>query len=370
VTIKKLQRFFLRLWCEYRNSGVRGARAIVGEYVRHLPMLWTRFWMRQAGLHGWGRLATRLATWNVPPLYGAVYLADLNPVGYVSPTARLYHPRLRLGRHVFIGDGVVIYQGRPEGRIELHDRVRLYDGVILQTEHGGVIEIGSDTHLHPRCLLSACQGSIRIGSQVQIAANCAFFPYDHGTAPGVPIMDQPLKVKGDIVIGDGVWFGTGVIVLSGVHIGDGAVIGAGAVVVRDVPAGAVVVGVPAKIVRHRSDEHPQQAIRRQTVLVRTADGTIRLCNKGAEQLYGWSPKEVVGQVSHRLLRTVFPMPLERIEAVLQQQGYWEGTLVHTRRDGSQITVASRWEVLGSSDDHSPTVLEVNQDSGSLPVVSH
>jgi PAS domain S-box-containing protein len=345
-----------------------GARAVVAGYIRHLPALWARFWMRQAGFHGWGRFATRLATWTVPPFYGAVSLAELNPVGYISPSATLYHSDLRLGRHVFIGDGVVVYQGGAGGCIELHDRVRLHLGTIFQTEGGGVIEIGADTHLHPRCVLSACQGSIRIGAQVQIAANCAFFPYDHGTAPDVPIMKQSLKVRGDIFVEDGAWLGTGVTVLSGVRIGKGAVIGAGAVVVHDVPAGAVAVGVPAKVVKHRTDLH-QQASPRQTVIVRAADGTIRFCNKGAEQLYGWSPKEVVGQRSHRLLRTVFPMPLEQIEAVLQQHGYWEGTLVHTRRDGSQITVASRWEVLGSSEGQSATVLEVNEDLDSMASLS-
>jgi PAS domain S-box-containing protein len=173
-------------------------------------------------------------------------------------------------------------------------------------------------------------------------------------------MKQPLKIRGDIIVEEGAWVGAGAIVLSGVRIGQGAVIGAGAVVLHDVPAGAVAVGVPARVVKYRTNLQ-QQAGPRQTVLVRAADGTIRFCNKDAERLYGWSPKEVVGQTSHRLLRTVFPMPLEQIEAVLQQHGYWEGTLIHTRRDGSQITVASRWEVLGSSEDQSVTVLEVNED---------
>ena len=60
--------------------------------------------------------------------------------------------------------------------------------------------------------------------------------------------------KGDIVIDDDVWIGYGAMIMSGVHVGQGAVIAAGAVVTKDVPAYAVVGGVPAKIIKYRFDE--------------------------------------------------------------------------------------------------------------------
>ena len=60
--------------------------------------------------------------------------------------------------------------------------------------------------------------------------------------------------KGNVVLGNDVWVGAKVIILSGVTIGDGAVIGAGSVVVKDVPSYAVVVGNPAKVVKYRFDE--------------------------------------------------------------------------------------------------------------------
>jgi acetyltransferase-like isoleucine patch superfamily enzyme len=86
-----------------------------------------------------------------------------------------------------------------------------------------------------------------------MAPNCSFYPYDHGTAPGIPMMNQPLTTKGGIFVGDDVWFGVGVTVLDGVHIGNGAVIGAGSVVTHDIPEGAIAAGVPARVIRMRRD---------------------------------------------------------------------------------------------------------------------
>ncbi|NUQ39504.1 MAG: hypothetical protein HUU23_17315 [Caldilineales bacterium] len=65
---------------------------------------------------------------------------------------------------------------------------------------------------------------------------------------------QPITSKGDIVIEDDVWLGVGAIVLDGVTIGRGAVIGAGAVVTESIPAYAIAVGAPARVVGHRRQQ--------------------------------------------------------------------------------------------------------------------
>jgi len=78
------------------------------------------------------------------------------------------------------------------------------------------------------------------------------------------------------------------------------------------------------------------------VMVRDAEGKIVMWNLGAEKLYGYSREEAIGRPAHELLQTQFPEPLELIEGKLESAGTWEGELVHRRRDGSDVMVASVW----------------------------
>ena len=86
------------------------------------------------------------------------------------------------------------------------------------------------------------QGGIDIGDGCLIGHNAVITTLNHDMLPSRRADMHPARVA----IGRGVWFGANVTVLPGVTIGDGAVVGAGAVVTKDVPPGAVVVGVPAK----------------------------------------------------------------------------------------------------------------------------
>lgn len=213
---------------------------------------WMWFWMRWAGLGYLGKITTAIASWTAPPYYARRCLARYHSKGYIDPGATIYHSLLKLGANVFVGDRVTIFQDKDGGEVILKDRVHLYDDTYIQTGDEGSVVIGSDTHIQTRCQLSAYKAPIKIGSRVQIAPSCAFYPYAHGISPGRSIKEQPLTTKGGITIEDDVWLGCRTIVLDGVHIGEGAVIGAGSVVTQDIPAGAIAAGVPARVVKMRS----------------------------------------------------------------------------------------------------------------------
>lgn len=207
--------------------------------------------MRYTGLGTCGRIATRLATWGAPPYYKRKYLARLNPQGYIAPSAVIHHDDLILMANVFIDDRVVIFQSNNGGTVEIGKGVHLYRDTVIQNGAGGSVKIGDNTHIQLRCLFSAYMAPIQIGSGVQIAANCAFYSYNHLFGVNELIMKQPIQTKGGIVIYDDAWLGVGVIVLDGVRIGKGAVVGAGSVVTCDIPDGAIAAGVPARVMKMR-----------------------------------------------------------------------------------------------------------------------
>jgi two-component system, LuxR family, sensor kinase FixL len=98
-----------------------------------------------------------------------------------------------------------------------------------------------------------------------------------------------------------------------------------------------------------------------TIFVRDSNDVITYWNRGAEELYGWRPDEAIGKVSHQLTKTVFPAPLEDITAELLRTGRWEGELIHTKRDGTCVTVASRWSLQRNERGRPVAILETNND---------
>lgn len=93
------------------------------------------------------------------------------------------------------------------------------------------------------------------------------------------------------------------------------------------------------------------------IFVKTVSGTISYWNQGAERLYGWTAAEALGCVPRELLRTVYPVPLSEIES----NDSWEGELHHTKRDGTQIVVSSRWTTLRDKEGKAVGWLEINTD---------
>jgi PAS domain S-box-containing protein len=86
------------------------------------------------------------------------------------------------------------------------------------------------------------------------------------------------------------------------------------------------------------------------------DGAIRFWNAGAERLYGFAQDEAVGRTSHSLLQTKFPIELTEFRSRLQNERSWSGELCHVCKDGHEVTVDSRMQLIGDD-----IVLEVNRD---------
>ena len=97
------------------------------------------------------------------------------------------------------------------------------------------------------------------------------------------------------------------------------------------------------------------------IFIRSFDGTISYWNEGAERLYGWTKKEALENRLGMLLQTEFPIPFEEIREVLVREGSWEGELIHTRRDGSRVTVSSRWTLWRSAEGNPLGWLQINTD---------
>lgn len=97
------------------------------------------------------------------------------------------------------------------------------------------------------------------------------------------------------------------------------------------------------------------------IFMRDPAGTITFWNRAAEQAYGWSAEEAVGENADALLSTRYPMPRPEVEKTLAETGRWEGTLRHRTRTGAEIVVESRWAPRTDRMGQVIGVLETNTD---------
>jgi acetyltransferase-like isoleucine patch superfamily enzyme len=169
-----------------------------------------------------------------------------------------HHVGLRAPGNVEIGDNSVIddftnlsFRGDPDQRIRLGANVLVGRFSMLKTR-GGSIDIDDHVHIGPNCHLGSA-GEMTVGKYTLVGSNCFIGGLQHGYEDSdKPIVQQALQSRGGVTIGHDVWLGAGVTVLDGVTVGDGAIIGAGSVVTRDVPAYAIAVGSPARVIKQRS----------------------------------------------------------------------------------------------------------------------
>ncbi len=122
---------------------------------------------------------------------------------------------------------------------------RVYIGRHCEIRNWENLEIGDDVSIHSTCYLDA-KGGISIGNQVSIAHHTSILSADHTWSdPSLPIRSNPVTTR-QTRICDDTWIGCGCRILAGVTIGSRSVVAAGSVVTRDVNAGTLVAGVPAR----------------------------------------------------------------------------------------------------------------------------
>lgn len=140
-------------------------------------------------------------------------------------------------------------QNRRGGNISIGKNSEILDGVLIFS-YGGKIQIGSNCSINPYTIIYG-HGDTYIGDNVLMAGHCMIIPSNHNhSSLDKPIIKQGQTSKG-IRIENDVWIGHGCSILDGVTIGEGSILGAGSVVNKNVPAYAIVGGVPAKNIKSR-----------------------------------------------------------------------------------------------------------------------
>lgn len=153
------------------------------------------------------------------------------------------------------GHGVVIKHNAEfwltdNAVLEIGDNCTIQNFAFFQlTKPNPRVIIGDNCVIGRHCMITA-KNIVRLGNNVLIGAYVQIIDHNHGMAAGIPIREQPAEI-GEVVIGNDVWIGAGAKILANVHIGDGSVIGTNAVVTKDIPANAIAVGVPARVIRFR-----------------------------------------------------------------------------------------------------------------------
>lgn len=160
---------------------------------------------------------------------------------------------VEFGKNCFIAPDAKLF-AEPGRNILLGDHCMIAANSFLH----GPINIGNEVAINHTCSIDGGRKGISIGDQTRIANQVTIYAFNHGMAPNQAIYKQKTHSKG-IVIGKDVWIGAQAGVLDGVTIGDHAVIGMGCIVSKDVPAWAIAVGNPMKIIGDRRNK-PQLAL--------------------------------------------------------------------------------------------------------------
>lgn len=106
------------------------------------------------------------------------------------------------------------------------------------------------------------------------------------------------------------------------------------------------------------------------IIVRKVDGTITFWSRGAEKMYGWSKAEAIGQNTHQLFETKFPIPFEQVITELRQTKRWSGELIHRTKSGEKVVVQSWWSASLEQNGVIGELLESNVDITKLKEIEN
>ncbi|MDO8314160.1 MAG: acyltransferase [Rugosibacter sp.] len=157
------------------------------------------------------------------------------------------YEKIKLGHGCKIHANASVDASRSPG-VRCGNTVTLNRYACIQGGAGGV-RLGDRVEINNFSIVNGT-GGVDIGDDTLIGPGVRIISYQHQYARSATIRSQPVDAK-PICIGRDVWLGANCVILAGVNIGDGAVVAAGAVVREDVPAYAVVAGVPARIKKDR-----------------------------------------------------------------------------------------------------------------------
>lgn len=164
----------------------------------------------------------------------------------------LFKHKIEIGRFVFFGDNVYINALCKHG-VKIGNNVSILRNSQIEctgvlTNLGEGLIIGNNVGIAQNCFIQV-RGKVSIGNNVIIGPNVSIFSENHNHGiPDVPIVYQGVLRKG-VEIKDGCWIGTKSTILDGVIIGENSIVAAGSVVIKNVEAGTIVGGVPAKFIK-------------------------------------------------------------------------------------------------------------------------
>jgi acetyltransferase-like isoleucine patch superfamily enzyme len=175
---------------------------------------------------------------------------------WAEPWQRRVQDRLRSVETVTIGEGCFV---APEARVFAEPRRPVVIGagssIAAEVFLHGPLTLGANVSLNPRVVIDGGTRGVEVGDDTRIATGVAIYAFDHGIDPARPVRAQKVRSRG-VRIGRDVWIGAQAGITDGVTVGDHAVVAMGAVVTRDVPAWAIVAGVPARVIGDRQRGGP------------------------------------------------------------------------------------------------------------------